>query len=231
MDTKQWCCCLTVLAGSALLLGGCGGGGDSPDKPEGCVFDSSKPSEIRASYMLAWKLGMNTSAVGAGLNTSFQGNSSYDMTCETGLCSRSQLPTDDTTELWITTTKALIKAGVNVVLKDGALLNVSSLDSKFISDQVEGIMRCYTGSVVGGCGETITKFNSSPTSWMWTVRVKNNCGTYLFNTTDEVTSKKGESNPPCCLPGRGNPDDPDKCEPDVQGKILNLCPTADLQIV
>jgi len=191
-----------------------------------CEFDSSAPQDIKASYILARELGINTSATGGGIETTYRAETTYNLVSQPPPL---RLPSHASIEEWITSTRKSTNSGVLVETADGGLLNVSGIDAKMIADNVETIIRCHTGGVVGGCGKGTSTWKANDAVWMWTVRIKNNCGTYLFNMIDAVNSKD-ESKPPCCLPGFDRTST-QKCAPNAQGQSWNLCPEARLQIV
>jgi len=184
------------------------------------------PQDIQASYVLARKLGIKTSATGAGLETTYRAETGYNLISEPPPL---RLPTDSSIEQWISSTKKAMASGVLVESANGGLLNVSGIDAKMMADKVEATIRCNSGSVVGGCGKGSSTWTSSDAVWMWTLRIKNNCGTYLFNMTDVVTTKD-ESRQPCCLPGF-DMTSAHQCAPNVQGQSWNLCPEARLEMV
>merc|ERR1719253_967353 len=155
MDTKlqrthaRQLCCFATFIGAALLLVGCGGTGTDT----GCKFDASEPQTIIASYMLAWKRGMNTSAVVPGVNVTYISDSAYDLVSEP---SPLGLPNKESIQQWISSTTESITSGISVQLSDGALLAVNGISSKTIAAKVESIATCYSGQAVPGCPKVTT---------------------------------------------------------------------------
>lgn len=220
MHAKQLCI-LTILAGAALYLVGCGDGGGGGDG--GCTFDSSVPQQIEASYVLASKLGINTSATGAGVNASYRGVSTMNVVSEPRSGNSSlRFPTDGISE-WIASIEKSLNNGVMVKRSNGAFLNVSVVDLNDLALTIGGIIRCQQTGFVGPCSEVVTTWTSTAAVWMWMVRIKNNCGTYLFNASLAAgVTTKDESKPPCCLQGYEGPTE-DTCTAGSQGIVYNLC--------